>query len=51
MVLYFDYSKFTLEEIEKYIYSTFEFDGDSKTIKVTIPLTKGVEKKENDTTQ
>lgn len=45
MVLYFDYSKFTLEEIEKYIYSTFEFDGDSKTIKVTIPLKNEVVKR------
>ena len=45
MVLYFDYSKFTLEEIEQYIYSTFEFDGDSKKIKVTIPLKNEVSKK------
>ena len=48
-VIYFDYSQFTLGEIEKYRYSTFEFDGDSKKIKVSIPEKKGVEKKENDT--
>ena len=50
-VIYFDYSQFTLGEIEKYRYSTFEFDGDSKKIKVSIPEKKGVEKKENDTSK
>lgn len=45
MVLYFDYSKFTLEEIDTYRYSTFECDGDSKKIKVTIPETKELKKK------
>ena len=40
--IYFDYSEFTLEEIDTYRYSTFEFDGDSKKIKVTIPLKKEV---------
>lgn len=40
MVIYFDYTKFTLEEIDKYKYSIFECDGDSKKIKITIPETK-----------
>lgn len=40
--IYFDYSKFTLEEIDTYRYSTFECDGDSKKIKVTIGKTKEV---------
>ena len=44
-VIYFDYSQFTLGEIEKYKYSTFEFDGDSKKIKVTIPETKELVKR------
>lgn len=34
--VYFNYSSFTLEEIDKYRYSTFECDGDSKKIIVTI---------------
>lgn len=34
--LNFGYYQLTLEEIDKYRYSTFECDGDSKTIKVTI---------------
>ena len=38
--IYFDYSKFTLEEIDKYKYSIFECDGDSKKIKITIAETK-----------
>ena len=45
IVLYFDYSKFTLGEIEQYKYSTFECNGDSKKIKVSIPLTKVVVKR------
>lgn len=44
-VLYFDYSQFTLEEIDTYMYSTFECDGDSKKIKVTIPEKKEVKTK------
>lgn len=34
--IYFDYSKFTLEEIEAYKYTDFECDGDHKRIKVII---------------
>lgn len=41
MTLYFDYSKFTLEEIDTYFNIDFECDGDKKEIKVTI------KKKEN----
>lgn len=44
--IYFDYSKFTIQEIETYTYTDFECDGDKKEIKVTI---KEVNK--NDTTQ
>ena len=40
MVIYFDYSQFTLEEIDTYQYSIFECDGDSKKIKITISETK-----------
>lgn len=34
--IYFDYSKFTLGEIEAYKYTDFECDGDKKEIKVII---------------
>ena len=34
--IYFDYSKFTLEEIDTYKYTDFECDGDKKEIKVII---------------
>lgn len=34
--IYFDYSKFTLGEIDTYKYTDFECDGDSKKIKVII---------------
>lgn len=34
--IYFDYSKFTLEEIETYKHTDFECDGDNKKIKVII---------------
>lgn len=34
--IYYDYSQFTLEEIDKYRYSIFECDGDSKKIKVIV---------------
>lgn len=34
--LYFDYTKLTLEEIDTYIHTTFECDGDKKQIKVSI---------------
>lgn len=34
--IYFDYSKFTLEEIDTYKYTDFECDGDKKQIKVII---------------
>lgn len=44
--LYFDYSKFTLEEIDTYTHTDFECDGDKKEIKVVI---KEVNK--NDTAQ
>lgn len=44
--IYFDYSKFTIQEIETYTHTDFECDGDKKEIKVTI---KEVNK--NDTTQ
>ena len=36
MTLYFDYSKFTLEEIDTYFNTDFECDGDKKEIKVVI---------------
>ena len=32
MTLYFDYSKFTLEEIDTYFNTDFECDGDKKEI-------------------
>ena len=34
--IYFDYSKFTIQEIETYTHTDFECDGDKKEIKVTI---------------
>ena len=37
ITLYFDYSKFTLEEIDTYQHATFECNGDKKEIKVSIP--------------
>lgn len=44
--LYFDYAKLTLEEIDTYIHTDFECDGDKKIIKVSIK-----EASKNDTTQ
>lgn len=46
MTLYFDYSKFTLEEIDTYFNTDFECDGDKKEIKVIIK-----EVKKNDTNE
>ena len=34
--IYFDYSEFTLEEIDTYFNNDLECDGDKKEIKVTI---------------
>lgn len=36
MTMYFDYSKFTLEEIDTYFNTDFECDGDHKKIKIII---------------
>ena len=36
MTLYFDYQDFTLEEIETYFNTDFEFDADKMKVKVTI---------------
>lgn len=36
MTLYFDYTEFTLEEIETYKHTDFECNGDKKEIKVII---------------